>query len=141
MAMKTTFLAVWVVALGAALGAGGCWRGSVVRNPSPVAAAHSSEVTEQAILDALPKHGWTVEDVGEGRIVAFLSVRSHLLRCEISYDQSKVHVKYLDSDRLDAKRGRSGSLHVHRNVNTWMKTLAADIEAAIGTADRASGPG
>lgn len=101
-------------------------------------AAASTDATEQAILDALPRHGWSVEEVTPGRIVAFLSIRSHLLRCEITYDEQKVRVEYLDSDRLDAQRTKSGNFYAHRNVNTWMKRLAADIEAAVRKASAGS---
>lgn len=115
----------------------GCGHASAVQNPAPVAAASSTDATEQAILDALPRRGWTVEEVTPGRIVAFLSIRSHLLRCEISYDAQKVRVEYLDSDRLDAQRGKSGTLYAHRNVNTWMTRLAQDIQAAVDKAANA----
>ncbi len=124
MAMKASVLiaALWLTA---------CGHAAIVQNPAPIHAAPSVDATEQAILDALPRHGWSVEDVRPGRIVAFLSIRSHLLRCEITYDAEKVRVEYLDSDRLDAQRTKSGSLYAHRHVNTWMTTLARDIQTSL----------
>ncbi len=111
-----------------------CGHAAVVQNPTPLPAAPSPDATEQAILDALPLHGWSAEDVKPGRIVAFLSVRSHLLRCEIGYDAQKVRVEYLDSDRLDAKRTKDGAVSAHRRVNAWMKTLASDIQSTLSKA-------
>ena len=127
MAMRASFLI-------AILWLAGCGHASVVQNPAPVSAASSSDATEQAILDALPRRGWSVEEVTPGRIVAFLSIRSHLLRCEITYDAQKVRVEYLDSDRLDARRTKSGTVYAHRHVNSWMTHLASDIQMAIDKA-------
>ena len=108
----------------------GCSKGVVVENPAPFAAAASASATEQAILDALPKHNWSAENVEPGKIVGFLTVRSHLLRVDISYDDANVILAYRDSDNLNEERTDSGII-AHHKVNQWMGTLANDIRLAI----------
>lgn len=114
--------------------AGGCSGGTLVQNPPPLTAASSIDTTEQAILDALPRHGWSTEEVTPGRIVAFLSVKSVLLRCEITYDAQNVRIAYLDSDKLDAERNKRGDVYAHGKVNKWMRSLARDIQVGMNKA-------
>lgn len=109
----------------------GCSKSVPVQNPAPFAAAASAAATEQAILDALPKHNWSAENVEPGKVVGFLSVRSHLLRVDISYDDSNVILAYRDSDHLDEERSDAGEIMAHYKVNKWMDTLANDIRLAI----------
>ena len=85
-------------------------------------------------MDALPRHGWSTEEVAPGRIVAFLSNRAFLLRCEIRYDERDVRIEYLDSDKLDAQVGKGGQVTAHRKVNSWMLKLARAIQAAVNKA-------
>jgi len=121
--------------------------GTPVQSPTSVAAGRSVEQTEQAILDALPKRGWSAESVQPGRIVTFLSVRKHLLRCEVRYDAQAVNIFYVDSDNLAARVEGNGVVYAHPKVNAWIKNLAADISASLavvgqpGTAGGATQPG
>ncbi|MFT3921063.1 MAG: hypothetical protein QM778_00880 [Myxococcales bacterium] len=84
-----------------------------------------------AILDVLPRRRWTAEDVQPGRIVAFLPVKSHLVRVEIAYDQNQVRINYLNSDGLGEEEGPDGQLYAHRNVNKWLRVLSLDIARAL----------
>jgi hypothetical protein len=102
-----------------------------VNDPAPFAAASSPESTEMAILDALPRRRWTAEDVQPGRIVAFLPIKSFLVRIEIAYDQSQVRIHYLNSDNLGEHPGPDGRTYVHGNVNKWLRALASDIRRAL----------
>jgi hypothetical protein len=113
----------------------GCFgpTGARVVNPAPISAGVSLEATEQAILDALPRRGWTTETVEPGRIIAFLPVRSHLLRVQIRYDAQQVQVTYVDSANLAEER-KGDEIFVHKNVNNWMKKLAAELKQAIAAA-------
>lgn len=121
--------------------------GAPVQSPTSLAAGHSVEQTEQAVLDALPKRGWTAESVQPGRILAFLSVRKHLLRCEIRYDAQAVNIFYVDSDNLAAHVEKNGVVYAHPKVNSWIRNLATDISASLavvgqpGTAGGATQPG
>jgi hypothetical protein len=119
-----------VLVVGAAL-ALGCSKEAPLRNPLPVIAASSPAATEQAILDALPKRRWTAEDVQPGRIVAFLPIRTHLVRVEILYDSRSVRIGYMSSDNVGEYRGSDGQLYAHRNVNKWMQNLALDIQQSV----------
>jgi hypothetical protein len=116
-----------------------CGGGGVpVRNPDPIAAAPSSDATQQAILDALPKRKWTAEDVQPGRIVAFLPVRQFLVRVEITYDANQVRVQYVNSDNLGAHQEANGQVYAHGNVNKWLKNLATDLARALSEAAHAT---
>jgi hypothetical protein len=108
----------------------GCAKNVPVQNPAPFAAGATPAATEQAILDALPKHNWAVENVEPGKVVGFLSVRSHLLRVDISYDAANVVLAYHDSDNLAEER-QGDQVLAHKRVNKWMSTLANDIRLAI----------
>ncbi|MET0341700.1 MAG: hypothetical protein ABW252_11915 [Polyangiales bacterium] len=123
-----------VVGLGL-LGAVGCGGGGVlVQSPQTVGAARVPQQTEQAILEALPKRGWTAENVQPGRILAFLSVRAHLLRADIRYDATQVAIYYVDSDHLAARIEPDGRIYAHKKVNAWIQNLARDIASAINMA-------
>lgn len=126
----------WLVAL-SLFGAVGCGGGGVpVQSPTSIGAGSTVEQTEQAILEALPKRGWTAESVQPGRIVAFLSVRSHLLRVEIRYDPQQVGIYYVDSDNLAAHVESNGVVYAHNKVNAWIRNLAMDISAALAVASQ-----
>jgi hypothetical protein len=122
-----------VVVLGAFVGCFGPG-GVKVENPAPIAAAGSLEGTEQAILDALPKRGWTTETVEPNRIVAFLPVRTHLLRVQIRYDAQQVSIAYVSSDNLMEEKAKDGSIYTHKKVNGWMKKLAVELQEDLAAA-------
>ncbi len=126
--MKRFWLPIMLFSL---LVSSACGRQALLRNPEPIHGGASVDATEQAILDALPKHGWSVEQMEPGYVLAFLSVRSHLLRVDIRYDAESVALAYRDSSNLLASRSASGRTYVHKRVNQWMETLAADIRAAL----------
>lgn len=113
-------------------GLAGCFgpNGVKVQNPAPIAAGASLDATEQAILDTLPKRGWTTETVEAGRIVAFLPVRKHLLRVEIRYDAQQVQIAYLDSANLAEER-KGDEVFAHKKVNGWMKKLASELQQGM----------
>jgi hypothetical protein len=100
-------------------------------NPDPIAAAATPEVTEMAVLDALPRRRWVPEEVQPGRIVASLPVKSYLVRAEVVYDQNQVRIRYLNSDNLDEEIGPDGQIYAHKAVNKWLKVLALDIARAL----------
>jgi hypothetical protein len=127
---------LWLTVLASACGG----HTARVQNPSALAALSTPEATEQAILDALPTRGWSTEEISPGRIVAFLSIRAYLVRCEITYDEREVRIAYLDSDQLGERR-RGDAIYAHRNVNKWMKKLAASIQRWLQTASKAQASG
>jgi hypothetical protein len=116
-------MALWV-----GCGGGG---GVAVQSPHVVANTRPVDLTEQAILDTLPRRGWTAEAVQPGRIIAFLALRNHLLRVEIRYDPQQVAIYYVDSDNLRAHIEPNGVIYGHKAINSWTMTLARDIQAAL----------
>ncbi|MDB4974901.1 MAG: hypothetical protein JWN48_3242, partial [Myxococcaceae bacterium] len=129
---------LWLVCMGA-VGCGG--GGAPVMSPLSVQAGALPQQTEQAILEALPKRGWTAESVQPGRVVAFLTLRAHLLRCEIRYDAQAVNIYYVDSDNLKAHVGSDGRVYAHPSVNKWIQNLARDIAAALAVAPQPGSAG
>jgi hypothetical protein len=135
-------MSLWMSLVVAALGALGCGGGGApVQSPVAVQAGRSMEQTEQAILEVLPRRSWTAESVQPGRVVAFLSVRKHLLRVDIRYDPRTVSIFYVDSDNLAAHVEANGQVYAHRKVNQWIQLLARDIGAALAVAPEASNAG
>lgn len=128
----------WLGAFAVGCGGGG---GVAIQSPTTMVAGRTVEQTEQAILEALPKRGWTAETVQPGRIVAFLSVRQHLLRAEIRYDPQQIGIYYVDSDNLAAHVEPDGRVYAHKKVNAWIQNLATDISASLAVAQPATSGG
>ena len=114
-------------------------KGAPVDDPVPMVATGSLETTEQVILDTLPKHQWTAETVEPGRVVAFLAVRTHLLRVEIRYSATEATVKYMDSDNLDEKRD-GDKVYLHKNAVRWMRNLQKDLSTALAASTSYGAP-
>lgn len=109
-----------------------CAGGGVpVQSPTTLAANGNLQLTEQVILDVLPKRGWTAESVQPGRVLAFLAVRSHLLRVELRYDARQIGIYYVDSDNLKAQVGSDGQVYAHKQVNRWIRQLALDLASGL----------
>jgi hypothetical protein len=120
-------LAVGLLTLAVGCGGGGV----AVMSPHTVKNQQPAELTEQVILDALPRRNWTAETVQPGRIVAFLALRKHLLRVEIRYDAQLVAIYYVDSDGLKAHLEPNGQIYGHPAINRWTEILAQDLMAAL----------
>jgi hypothetical protein len=126
----------------ASAGAAGCGGGGVpVQSPIAVPSGRTIEQTEQAILEVLPRRGWTAESVQPGRVVAFLSIRKHLLRVDIRYDAQQAALFYVNSDNLSAHVSADGQVYAHRNVNRWIQLLARDIAAELALAPQTGAGG
>jgi hypothetical protein len=126
----------------AGTGAVGCGGGGVaVQSPIAVQSGRTVEQTEQAILEVLPRRGWTAESVQPGRVVAFLSIRKHLLRVDIRYDAQRVNLFYVNSDNLAAHVEANGQVYAHRNVNRWIQLLARDIASELALAPQTGAGG
>jgi hypothetical protein len=128
---------VWTACVLVMMACGG--GGTPVQTPTTLSAGTSPAHTEQVILDALPKRGWTTENVQPFRVLAFLAVRSHLLRVEIRYDERQVAIYYVDSDNLAAHIGSDGQVYAHKRVNSWIRQLALDIAAGLSAPASTSG--
>jgi hypothetical protein len=112
-----------------------------VQSPIAVQSGRTVEQTEQAILEVLPRRGWTAESVQPGRVVAFLSIRKHLLRVDVRYDAQRVNLFYVNSDNLSAHIEANGQVYAHRNVNRWIQLLARDIAAELALAPQTGAGG
>ena len=132
MSARALVMSLWVAWAAMTAAATGCGHGAPVMSPLTIqSAGRPPQQTEQAILEALPKRGWTAENVQPGRVLAFLSIRKFLLRTEIRYDANTVNVFYVDSDQLQAHVGSDGRVYAHPKVNAWIQNLARDISASL----------
>lgn len=113
-----------------------CWLGTgcsslmAVRDPSPLPSTGNLQVTEQAILDALPRRRWTPEAVEPGRVVAFFAKGNYLLRVNITHNANVVQIQYLDSENLGHIE-KEGQTYVHKVHTKWIRVLHRELAKAL----------
>jgi hypothetical protein len=122
------------------VGSVGCGGGVAIQSPHTINNGRPVDLTQQVILDTLPRRGWTTENVQPQRINAFLALRKHLLRVQITYDANQVNIFYVDSDNLSAHVESDGRVYAHRAVNNWISVLARDIANALAAAQPGVAP-
>ena len=115
----------------------GC-RTTALVDPAPlsISANHSAR---EAIIRGMAARGWTIKEQSEGRIVAEIAVRAkHRAVVGISYDQSQINIKYIDSENLKYKKSASGKQTIHNNYVAWVENLRNDIarELSLQTASQ-----
>ena len=93
----------------------------------------SPEQVLQGIRAGLVGRGWIVtEDDGQGNLVAQILVRAkHTLIVDIVYNDQSFDINYKDSDNLDYRIRRNGTVNIHRNANSWMNNIRMDITAQL----------
>ena len=82
----------------------------------------SLEDVEKAIRLAASNRGWTVTQLGPGRMIGRLAVRRHVAVVDITYDTKEFSITYRDSVNLDYT-----GTDIHRNYNNWVKAFALQI--------------
>jgi hypothetical protein len=97
-------------------------------DPEPIAvpAGLTEAKVVRAIKAALVGRTWVVSEEQPGKIIATLNLRSHMAKIDISYDTSKVNIKYLDSRELMYGE-KKGVTVIHRNYLSWLQNLVTDI--------------
>lgn len=124
--MKSIFLQLTLLAIFAA----GCSRTAPLQPPGPLQAAAHPATTEAAIMRALSKRGWLVQQRYAGAIDAIYAPRKHKLWVRIAYDQRAVQIYYVGSEGLQESR-EGNTIYIHARANTWLQNLATDIAGAL----------
>lgn len=124
--MKSIFLHLALLSTLAA----GCSRTAPLQQPGPLQAATHPATTEAAIMRALSKRGWLVQQRYIGAIDAIYAPRKHKLWVRIAYDQRVVQIYYVGSEGLRESRD-GNTIHIHARANTWLKNLQTDIAGAL----------
>ena len=124
--MKSIFLQLTLFSILAA----GCSRTAPLQPPGPLQAAPDPATTEAAIMRALSKRGWLVQQRHHGSIDAIYAPRQHKLWVRIAYDQRAVQIYYLGSEGLRESR-EGNKVFIHARANTWLKNLASDLSVAL----------
>src|SRR5688500_4579775 len=85
-------------------------------DPAPVAipAGLTTAKIVKDIKRTLAGRGWSVTSEQPGQIDSTLTLREHVARIRISYDDTQVRFAYVDSSNLDYKLKR-GKPFVHSN--------------------------
>ena len=87
----------------------------------------------EGISRGLANRTWLItSNDGGGNLVAQVIVRArHTLIVDIAYTDSSYKISYKDSDNLDYNVRRNGRETIHRNANSWMENIQADIAAQL----------
>jgi len=104
-----------------------------LRNPGPIAAASTPEITNTAIEKALANRGWLIAKEEPGKVYATLHLRSHTAKILISYDADQIEIEYMDSDNLKYRKDKKGKEYIHKNYLSWVKNLLKDISKYSST--------
>jgi hypothetical protein len=107
-----------------------------LRNPEPIVTALAPEKTRSAIVEALGARGWLLAKEEPGEMYATLHLRTHTAQVLVSYDTEEVSIKYLDSENLKYRQNKKGKEYIHKNYNSWVKTLLKDISKRTGKPSR-----
>lgn len=97
-------------------------------NPDPIAvpAGLTEAKVARSIKAALVGREWVVSEEQPGKILATLNLRAHVAKIDVSFDTSKVNIRYLDSKELMYGE-KKGVTVIHRNYLSWIQNLVTDI--------------
>lgn len=97
-------------------------------NPDPIAvpAGLTEAKVIRSIKAALVGRQWVVSEEQPGKIIGTLNLREHMAKIDVSFDASKIHIKYLDSKELMYGE-KKGVTVIHRNYLSWIQNLVNDI--------------
>lgn len=126
--MKSNLMALAIVA---GISIASAAQAANLRDPAPSqwGCELSDDDLIHGITAGLVALGWTVtENDGQGNLVAQVIVRGkHTLIVDINYDSQSFDINYKDSDNLDYKVRRNGTIKIHRNANSWMDNIRNNI--------------
>lgn len=92
----------------------------------PVPANLSESQIKKAIKIGLTSRGWIVQNEKSGYMEGLLNIRVHQVTVGITYDQSAVSIRYLDSKAMRYKE-KNGKRKIHKNYNSWVNNIRRDI--------------
>lgn len=86
-----------------------------------------------SIVAGTASRGWTAVEVAPGHIEATLYIRSHMAKVDIKFDTETYSITYADSDNLKYDPVKN---KIHKNYNSWVQNINADIRAELARAQR-----
>lgn len=87
----------------------------------------SQQEVRRAVVKAAVSKGWSVKDLGPGRVQATVRVRRHMARVVIAYSPRSYSITYRSSGLL----GYDGQ-NIHRSYNRWIRGLEQRINGQFG---------
>lgn len=109
--------------------------GAPLVDPDPIAVPPglAAKDISKAIRMGVAQRGWVVAKDDPGKIDAVLSLRTHVARIAIAYDQKQVKINYVSSENLDYAE-KDGGRKIHRNYNKWIQNVVSDISKQLQVA-------
>jgi hypothetical protein len=97
-------------------------------DPEPIAVPAGVTLPQvtKSIKAALIGRTWVVSEEHPGHILATLNLRAHMAKIDITFDTSKVNIRYVDSKEL-MHAEKKGVTVIHRNYLSWVQNLVTDI--------------
>lgn len=86
----------------------------------------TAEQVKMAIMRAGAALGWKVKEVGPGKLVATIELRTHQADVEIPYSVKTYSIVYKNSVNLEAADGQ-----IHKAYNGWILNLTKGIDKQI----------
>lgn len=111
-----------VLLAAAALGLSGCAEAIYDTGGGTFTGEAPLDVRAKQIERAGGGLGWQFDPVRPGVMRATLNLRTHVAVTEITYDQTRFSIRYVDSRNL----GYTGT-SIHRNYNSWIRNLERAI--------------
>ena len=133
---RTLIKGLLVLAL--AMTAAPAWADEEISDPVdvPVEGVATTSQVQRAVKASMARRGWVPGREKAGYIEGTLTKGDrYFVRIGVSYDDTKITIRYLDSDGLDYD-AEDGT--IHSSYNKWMRMLSREI--GVNLALFASGP-
>jgi hypothetical protein len=100
--------------------------------PDPIAIPQgvAADAVRKAVRAGLLGRGWLVNEEKDGRIVSTLNLRKHTAKVEVTWDNSQIRIKHLESTNLKEDT-KNGQRVIHRNYIQWLNNLVLDISRNV----------
>lgn len=94
-----------------------------IQQAAPASSVRSEADMRRAIVSALNKRGWLVQQSDKQLVLAEITVRSQFhAQIAIPYSASQFAIQYRDSSGLNYNNGK-----IHRNYNRWVANLRNSV--------------
>lgn len=93
---------------------------------APVPPGLTQEQVHDALLSAVPRRGWIVQEDQPGLLTARLDRRDHSATVDIAYDTTSYRITHRESKNL-----RFDGTNIHKNYNGWIMNLNGDIQTEL----------
>jgi hypothetical protein len=117
----------WLACVLVGLAVAACRTAPIYESSSSVPAGLSAQQVQAAVVTAMGRRGWIVEEYSAGGVLARIDVRgTHTAKVKIPYDSQQYAIRYADSSGLN-----HGDGVIHRNYNKWVILLDREIQREL----------